>query len=51
VQSYDRERYKRGNAIGIDPRFLLNEQLVRFAPAQSKNMLNQGNITTQVLLF
>ena len=51
VQSYDRERYKRGNAIGIDPRFLLNEQLVRFAPAQVKNTLTQGDITTQVLLF
>jgi len=51
VQSYDRERYKRGNAIGIDPRFLLNEQLVRFAPGQDDNMLTQREIVSQPLLL
>ena len=50
VQSYDRDRYQRGHAIGIDPRFFLNEQLLRVAPVAQKHALALGAVTTKVLL-
>ena len=43
VQSYDRERYLRGNPVGIDPNFFLNEQLLRFAPRLEENRIIQGS--------
>lgn len=51
VQSFDRQRFKRGNAIGIDPRFMLNEQLIRVVPGQEKDLLTQGETCTRSLLL
>ena len=52
VQSYDRERYLRGNPIGIDPHYFLSEQLLRFAPALEGNLIKQGSgdLRTHALL-
>lgn len=50
-QSSDREKFKRGHPVGIDPRFLLNEQMIRVAPGQDKNFLTCGDVFTKVLLL
>jgi hypothetical protein len=50
-QSIDREKFKRGHTVGIDPRFMLNEQLLRVAPDKDKNLLVCGDVYTKVLLM